>query len=235
MIETLGDLRRPGDQRGPRSGHRRQAGRPGQVPGAAGLWRDLTDNVNQLAANLTTQVRAIAEVATAVTKGDLTRSITVEASGEVAALKDNINEMIRNLKDHDAEEHRAGLAEDQPGPVHAACCRASATCRPVSQHGAVRSWPRWSTRSTACSTSPTRRERPRRCSTWPASYASNQASTWPTGFRPARRPGRPVRAPRSQRILLTNVPPGLHQDQLGPGRGRAAEHHRRCRSCSKAS
>ncbi|TIX34263.1 MAG: hybrid sensor histidine kinase/response regulator, partial [Mesorhizobium sp.] len=66
---------------------------------AAGLWRDLTDNVNQLAANLTTQVRAIAEVSTAVTKGDLTRSISVEASGEVAALKDNINEMIRNLKD----------------------------------------------------------------------------------------------------------------------------------------
>jgi CheY-like chemotaxis protein/signal transduction histidine kinase/HAMP domain-containing protein len=69
------------------------------VPGADGLWRGLTDNVNQLAANLTTQVRAIAEVATAVTKGDLTRFITVEASGEVAALKDNINEMIRNLKD----------------------------------------------------------------------------------------------------------------------------------------
>ncbi|HTK35643.1 MAG TPA: response regulator, partial [Caulobacteraceae bacterium] len=70
-----------------------------RVPGAAGLWRDLTDNVNQLAANLTNQVRAIAEVSTAVSKGDLTRSITVEASGEVAALKDNINEMIRNLKD----------------------------------------------------------------------------------------------------------------------------------------
>src|SRR3989475_720125 len=69
-----------------------------RVPGAAGLWRDLTDNVNQLAANLTTQVRSIAEVATAVTKGDLTRSITVEAMGEVAVLKDNINEMIRNLK-----------------------------------------------------------------------------------------------------------------------------------------
>src|SRR6184192_977832 len=69
------------------------------VPGAAGTWKHLTDNVNQLAANLTTQVRAIAEVATAVTKGDLTRSITVEARGEVAALKDNINEMIRNLKD----------------------------------------------------------------------------------------------------------------------------------------
>jgi HAMP domain-containing protein len=69
------------------------------VPGAAGTWRDLTDNVNQLAANLTTQVRAIAEVATAVTKGDLTRSITVVALGEVAVLKDNINEMIRNLRD----------------------------------------------------------------------------------------------------------------------------------------
>jgi HAMP domain-containing protein/signal transduction histidine kinase/DNA-binding response OmpR family regulator len=69
-----------------------------RVPGAAGTWRDLTDNVNQLSATLTTQVRAIAEVATAVTKGDLTRSIGVDTSGEVAVLKDNINEMIRNLK-----------------------------------------------------------------------------------------------------------------------------------------
>jgi signal transduction histidine kinase/CheY-like chemotaxis protein/HAMP domain-containing protein len=69
------------------------------VPGASGTWRDLTDNVNQLAANLTTQVRAIAEVATAVTKGDLTRSISLEAQGEMAALKDTINEMIRNLRD----------------------------------------------------------------------------------------------------------------------------------------
>jgi HAMP domain-containing protein/signal transduction histidine kinase/DNA-binding response OmpR family regulator len=76
-----------------------ELGGQARVPGAAGTWRALTDNVNQLAANLTTQVRAIAEVATAVTKGDLTRSITVEAQGEVAALKDNINEMIRNLKD----------------------------------------------------------------------------------------------------------------------------------------
>jgi signal transduction histidine kinase/DNA-binding response OmpR family regulator/HAMP domain-containing protein len=74
-----------------------QLGGQAKVPGAAGLWRDLTDNVNQLAANLTTQVRAIAEVATAVTKGDLTQSIAVQAQGEVAALKDNINEMIHNL------------------------------------------------------------------------------------------------------------------------------------------
>jgi HAMP domain-containing protein/CheY-like chemotaxis protein/signal transduction histidine kinase len=69
------------------------------VPGAAGTWRDLTDNVNRMAAALTTQVRAIAEVATAVTKGDLSRSIAVDAAGEVAALKDNINEMIRNLRE----------------------------------------------------------------------------------------------------------------------------------------
>src|SRR5205809_2867072 len=76
-----------------------ELGGQARVPGAAGTWKDLTDNVNQLAANLTSQVRAIAEVATAVTKGDLTQSIKVEAQGEVAALKDNINEMIRNRKD----------------------------------------------------------------------------------------------------------------------------------------
>ncbi|MGH8714193.1 MAG: response regulator, partial [Casimicrobiaceae bacterium] len=70
-----------------------------KVPGASGTWKGLTENVNRLAANLTTQVRAIAEVATAVTQGDLTRSITVEARGEVAALKDTTNEMIRNLRD----------------------------------------------------------------------------------------------------------------------------------------
>jgi CheY-like chemotaxis protein/signal transduction histidine kinase/HAMP domain-containing protein len=68
------------------------------VPGVAGTWKDLTENVNLLASNLTTQVRAIAEVATAVTKGDLTRSIQVAARGEVAELKDNINTMIGNLR-----------------------------------------------------------------------------------------------------------------------------------------
>ena len=65
----------------------------------AGVWKDLTDDVNQLAANLTNQVRAIAEVATAVTEGDLTRQVTVAASGEVAVLKDKLNEMIRNLRE----------------------------------------------------------------------------------------------------------------------------------------
>ncbi|MBZ5709933.1 HAMP domain-containing protein [Nannocystis pusilla] len=70
-----------------------------KVPGAAGTWRDLTDNVNQLAANLTTQVRAISEVATAVIQGDLSRTIAVEARGEVQGLKDTINQMITNLRD----------------------------------------------------------------------------------------------------------------------------------------
>ena len=69
-----------------------------KVPGVSGTWKDLTDNVNQLAENLTNQVRAIAEVSTAVTKGDLSRSITIHAKGEVAELKDNINQMITNLR-----------------------------------------------------------------------------------------------------------------------------------------
>ncbi len=70
-----------------------------EVEGVSGTWRRLTESVNQLAGNLTTQVRAIAEVSTAVTQGDLTRSISVEAQGEVAELKDNINQMIANLRD----------------------------------------------------------------------------------------------------------------------------------------
>jgi signal transduction histidine kinase/HAMP domain-containing protein/ActR/RegA family two-component response regulator len=83
----------------------REVGVEGKLGGQAqstevsGVWKDLTDNVNQLAANLTNQVRAIADVATAVTEGDLTRQVSVEASGEVAVLKDTLNEMIRNLRE----------------------------------------------------------------------------------------------------------------------------------------
>ncbi len=83
----------------------REVGVEGKLGGQAqskeveGVWADLTENVNQLAANLTNQVRAIAEVATAVTEGDLTRQVSVEASGEVAVLKDTLNEMIRNLRE----------------------------------------------------------------------------------------------------------------------------------------
>jgi len=99
MIETLATFADQVTTVAREVGVEGKLGGQASVPGAAGTWKDLTDNVNQLAQNLTTQVRAIAEVATAVTKGDLTRSIAVEAQGEVAALKDNINEMIRNLKD----------------------------------------------------------------------------------------------------------------------------------------
>jgi len=70
-----------------------------KVPGVAGTWKDLTDNVNYMANSLTTQVRAISDVATSVTEGDLTRTVTVEAQGEVSLLKNNINQMISNLKE----------------------------------------------------------------------------------------------------------------------------------------
>jgi HAMP domain-containing protein len=83
------------------------------VPGAAGIWRELTNNVNELASNLTRQVRAIGDVATAVTKGDLTQAITVEARGELAVLKDNLNQMIGSRR----------TLHGSPG-----CCRGNATC-----------------------------------------------------------------------------------------------------------
>jgi HAMP domain-containing protein/signal transduction histidine kinase/CheY-like chemotaxis protein len=99
MIETLATFADQVTTVAREVGVEGKLGGQASVPGAAGTWKDLTDNVNQLAANLTTQVRAIAQVATAVTRGDLSRAIELEAQGEMAALKDNINEMIRNLKD----------------------------------------------------------------------------------------------------------------------------------------
>ena len=98
MTDTLATFAEQVTTVGREVGVEGQLGGQAKVPGAAGTWKDLTENVNRLAANLTIQVRAIAEVATAVTKGDLTRSIALEAQGEMAALKDNINEMIRNLR-----------------------------------------------------------------------------------------------------------------------------------------
>ncbi len=99
MIDTLGIFGDEVTDVAREVGIEGKLGGQAKVPGAAGLWRDLTDNVNQLAQNLTTQVRAIAEVATAVAKGDLTPTIDVDALGEVAALKDNINQMISNLRE----------------------------------------------------------------------------------------------------------------------------------------
>ena len=79
-----------------------------QVRGVAGTWRDLTENVNQLASTLTTQLRAISAVSTAVASGDLTQQIPVAALGEVAELKDNINQMIAALRDTTAANAEQG-------------------------------------------------------------------------------------------------------------------------------
>ena len=101
------------------------------VPGAAGTWKDLTGNVNLLADNLTNQVRAIAEVATAVTKGDLTRSIQVEASGESRGPERQHQHHDRQPPAHDRPQHRAGLAENKLGALyrHVAGAARSVHCR----------------------------------------------------------------------------------------------------------
>ncbi|HYI01013.1 response regulator, partial [Hyalangium sp.] len=99
MTDTLGTFAEQVTTVAREVGIEGKLGGQARVPGARGTWRQLTDNVNQLAGTLTSQLRAISDVATAVTKGDLTRSITVVAEGEVAALKDNINQMIINLRE----------------------------------------------------------------------------------------------------------------------------------------
>ncbi len=99
MTETLSTFAEQVTQVAREVGIEGKLGGKAEVPGAAGLWRDLTDNVNELADNLSRQVRAIAEVATRVTDGDLTGSIVVEARGEVESLKNNLNQMIRSLAD----------------------------------------------------------------------------------------------------------------------------------------
>jgi HAMP domain-containing protein/signal transduction histidine kinase/CheY-like chemotaxis protein len=99
MIETLAVFAGQVTNVAKEVGVEGKLGGQANVPGAAGIWKNLTENVNQLAQNLTTQVRAISEVASAVTKGDLTRNIRVDAKGEVEALKDTINQMITNLRE----------------------------------------------------------------------------------------------------------------------------------------
>jgi HAMP domain-containing protein/signal transduction histidine kinase/CheY-like chemotaxis protein len=99
MVSQLGSFAAEVTRVAKEVGTEGKLGGQAQVEGVSGTWRDLTANVNQLAGNLTTQVRAIAEVSSAVTQGDLTREITVEAQGEVSTLKDTINEMIGNLRD----------------------------------------------------------------------------------------------------------------------------------------
>src|SRR5207302_1566823 len=99
MVDQLGSFAAEVTRVAREVGTEGKLGGQAEVEGVSGTWRGLTDSVNQLAGNLTDQVRAIAEVSTAVTQGDLTRSIAVDARGEVAELKDNINQMIANLRE----------------------------------------------------------------------------------------------------------------------------------------
>ena len=201
------------------------------VPGAAGTWKDLTGNVNLLAANLTTQVRAIAEVATAVTKGDLTRSIQVEARGEVAELKDNINTMIDNLRlttDRNTEQdwlktnlaRFTGMLQGQRDLAH----RRPACCSP--------SWRRWSTRSRASSTRWRATRRPRLKLL--AQLRRRRART-ATAERIALGEGFVGQcAVDERRILVTNVPPDAVPIGSGLFAGAAAQRRRASRCCSRA-
>src|SRR6202012_4277791 len=94
MTETLGVFAEQVTDVARTVGVEGKLGAQAEVPGAAGTWKDLTDNVNLLANNLTTQVRNIAEVTTAVATGDLSKKITVDAKGEVLELKSTINTMV---------------------------------------------------------------------------------------------------------------------------------------------
>ena len=199
------------------------------VPGAAGTWRDLTDNVNLLAGNLTTQVRAIAEVATAVTKGDLTRSIQVETRGEVAELKDNINTMIANLRETTERNKEqdwlktnvarfTSMLQGQRDLVTVGQDAAGGTC--------------------AAGASPARGDLPdgRR-----RGQRARRCNCWPVTLRRSEQPNRIAIgeglvgqcAVEKQRILLTDVPPELYARQLQPGRLHGRRASSWCRCCSR--
>src|SRR5918992_1161682 len=99
MVDTLSAFSSEVTRVAREVGSEGRLGGQAEVEGVSGTWKRLTENVNELAGNLTRQVRAIAEVTSAVATGDLTRSISVEASGEVAELKDNINAMVHSLRE----------------------------------------------------------------------------------------------------------------------------------------
>ena len=207
-----------------------QLGGQAKVPGASGTWKGLTENVNQLAENLTTQVRAIAEVATAVTQGDLTRSITVQAKGEVAALEGHHQRDDPQPARHDAEEHRAGLAEDQPRQVqpHAAGPEGPEHGGPPDPLGAgargdraARGIPRALRRRGVPAPHAARELRVRR-----------RDGAWPA-HRPGRGPGRPVRA-REAQDPAHQPAAGLPAHLLGPGQAPRRATSSCCRWCSKA-
>ncbi|WP_328885442.1 HAMP domain-containing protein [Streptomyces sp. NBC_00316] len=99
MVDTLSSFSSEVTRVAREVGSEGQLGGQARVEGVYGTWKRLTTSVNELASNLTTQVRAIAEVASAVTQGDMSRAILVEAQGEVAELKNNVNLMVANLRE----------------------------------------------------------------------------------------------------------------------------------------
>jgi HAMP domain-containing protein len=225
-----GDLRRPGDRRGPRGGRRRQARRPGE---RARRRRHVArpDRQREPARrNLTTQVRAIAEVATAVTKGDLTRSITVEAQGEVAALKDNINEMIRNLKDTTQKNTEQDWLKTNLAKFSRMLQGQSATCSPSAadlselapvvsaQQGVFYIMDEPTPTSPSSSCSPATPSRNARTSTTKFKLGEGLVGQC---------------ALEKEKILLTNVPATTSKITSGLGEARRSTSSC-CRSCSKA-
>ena len=113
------------------------------MPGVAGTWKDLTDNVNLLANNLTAQVRNIAEVTTAVANGDLSQKITVDAKGEILELKNTINTMVDQLNSFAAEVTR--VAQARSAPRESSAARPRCTASPASGRTSPTtstSWPR---------------------------------------------------------------------------------------------
>src|SRR5439155_243351 len=106
MVDQLGSFRAEEPRVGREVGTEGKLGGQAEVKGVSGTWKDLTDNVNQLAGNLTSQVRNIAQVTTAVAKGDLSQKITVDAKGEILELKNTINTMVDQLGSFAAEVTR---------------------------------------------------------------------------------------------------------------------------------
>ena len=190
----------------------------------AGVWKDLTDNVNQLAANLTNQVRAIADVATAVTEGDLTRQVGVEASGEVAVLKDKLNEMIRNLRETTRQnteqdwlktnlERFTRMLQGQRDLATVSSMILSELAPLVSaQHGVF-----YTLASHEEGGEPVLR--------YQAGYGYKERKHLASHFRLGEGLVGQC-AQEKERILLTDVPGDYVTDQLGPRRVPAAQHHR---------